>query len=122
VSAFTLVDGELTAERVPLTTIASQFGTPCFVYSRAALEGAWREFDAALGDLPHLTCYAVKANANLAVLNLFARLGSGFDIVSAGELARCHPGSARPQVLGEGKKPLTALHPSNMTLTDTRSS
>jgi diaminopimelate decarboxylase len=86
--AFAYVNDELHAERVPLSSIAAQFGTPCFVYSRAALEGAWREFDAAFGALPHLVCYAVKANANLAVLDVFARLGSGFDIVSAGELAR----------------------------------
>jgi diaminopimelate decarboxylase len=88
VSAFEYVDGELCAERVPLSSIAAQFGTPCFVYSRAALEGAWRAFDTAFGALPHLVCYAVKANANLGVLDIFARLGSGFDIVSGGELAR----------------------------------
>ncbi|HEY2819041.1 MAG TPA: diaminopimelate decarboxylase [Casimicrobiaceae bacterium] len=87
-SAFVYVDGELCAERVPLSSIAAQFGTPCFVYSRAALEAAWRAFDAAFGSLPHLVCYAVKANANLGVLDIFARLGSGFDIVSGGELAR----------------------------------
>jgi diaminopimelate decarboxylase len=86
--AFAYVNGELHAERVPLSSIAAQFGTPCFVYSRAALEGAWREFDAAFAALPHLVCYAVKANANLGVLDVFARLRSGFDIVSAGELAR----------------------------------
>ena len=86
--AFAYVNDELHAERVPLSSIAAQFGTPCFVYSRAALEGAWREFDAAFAALPHLVCYAVKANANLAVLDVFARLRSGFDIVSAGELAR----------------------------------
>ena len=87
-SAFVYLDGELCAERVPLSSIAAQFGTPCFVYSRAALEAAWRTFDAAFGSLPHLVCYAVKANANLGVLDIFARLGSGFDIVSGGELAR----------------------------------
>lgn len=65
-----------------------QFGTPCYVYSRAALESAWREFDLAFAAVPHLICYAMKANPNLAVLNLYARLGSGFDIVSGGELAR----------------------------------
>ena len=85
---FAYVNGELHAERVPLSSIAAQFGTPCFVYSRAALEDAWREFDAAFAALPHLVCYAVKANANLGVLDVFARLRSGFDIVSAGELAR----------------------------------
>ncbi len=88
VTAFVYRDGELCAERVPLAAIATAFGTPCYVYSRAALETAWREFDAAFAGVPHLVCYATKANSNLAVLNLFARLGSGFDIVSGGELAR----------------------------------
>ncbi len=87
-SAFRYVDGELCAERVPLAAIAERFGTPCYVYSRAALESNWRAFDGALAGMPHLVCYAMKANSNLAVLNLFARLGSGFDIVSGGELAR----------------------------------
>ncbi len=87
-NAFALRDGELCAERVPLSAIAAQFGTPCYVYSRAALESAWREFDKAFADVPHLICYAMKANPNLAVLDLYARLGSGFDIVSGGELAR----------------------------------
>ena len=81
-------DGELAAEGVALTAIAARYGTPCFVYSRAAIEGAFRGFDAAFAGVPHLVCYAVKANANLAILNLFARLGSGFDIVSGGELSR----------------------------------
>lgn len=87
-TGFALVDGELHAEGVPLTDIAARFGTPCYVYSRAALESGFRDFDAAFAGLPHLVCYAMKANSNLAVLNLFARLGSGFDIVSGGELAR----------------------------------
>ena len=85
---FVLRDGVLCAERVPLSEIASRFGTPCYVYSRAALERAWREFDAAFASVPHLICYAMKANPNLAVLGLFAGLGSGFDIVSGGELER----------------------------------
>jgi diaminopimelate decarboxylase len=88
VTPFVLRDGELCAERVPMSQIAAQFGTPCYVYSRAALESAWREFDAAFASVPHLICYAMKANPNLAVLGLFARLGSGFDIVSGGELER----------------------------------
>ena len=87
-TAFVQRDGELCAERVPLSEIAARYGTPCYVYSRAALESAWREFDAAFATIPHLVCYAMKANPNLAVLGLFARLGSGFDIVSGGELAR----------------------------------
>lgn len=87
-TAFRHVDGELCAERVPLARIAERFGTPCYVYSRAALEGNYRAFDDALAGLPHLLCYAMKANPSLAVVDLFARLGSGFDIVSGGELAR----------------------------------
>ena len=80
--------GELHAEGVPLAEIARQFGTPCYVYSRAALHEAFRQFDAGFAACDHLICYAVKANSNLAVLNTFARLGAGFDIVSGGELAR----------------------------------
>jgi diaminopimelate decarboxylase len=86
--AFRLIDGVLHAEDVPLPAIAAQHGTPCYVYSRAALEGACRAYAAAFAGTPHLVCYALKANSNLAVLNLFARLGCGFDIVSGGELAR----------------------------------
>lgn len=81
-------DGRLHAEDVPVTEIAEQFGTPCYVYSRATIERHWRAFDSALGDHPHLICYAVKANSNLAVLDVMNRLGSGFDIVSVGELER----------------------------------
>lgn len=81
-------NGELHAEMVPLSRIAAEFGTPCYVYSRAELTRAWRDFDAAFAGRDHLLCYAVKANPNLGVLNVFARLGSGFDIVSGGELAR----------------------------------
>ncbi|MCX4187605.1 diaminopimelate decarboxylase [Methylophaga sp. OBS4] len=80
--------GVLYAENVPTANIAEQFGTPTYVYSRATLERHWRAFDNAFSGQPHLVCYAVKANSNLAVLNVLARLGSGFDIVSAGELAR----------------------------------
>ncbi len=87
-SAFAYREGVLHAEDVPLARIAETFGTPCYVYSRAALEGAWQAFERAFAGLPHLLCYAVKANSNLAILNLFARLGCGFDIVSGGELKR----------------------------------
>jgi len=80
--------GVLHVEDVPLDAIAGEFSTPCYVYSRAALEAAYRAYDQALAAHPHLICYAVKANASLAILNLFARLGAGFDIVSGGELAR----------------------------------
>jgi diaminopimelate decarboxylase len=87
-SEFHRRDGVLHAEGVPLPFVAERFGTPCYVYSRAALERAFREFDAAFAAHPHLVCYAVKANSNLAILDLFARVGSGFDIVSGGELKR----------------------------------
>lgn len=81
-------DGQLWAEDVSLTELAQQFGTPLYVYSRATLERHWNAFDKSVGDHPHLVCYAVKANSNLGVLNALARLGSGFDIVSGGELER----------------------------------
>ncbi|MCM2678257.1 diaminopimelate decarboxylase [Echinimonas agarilytica] len=81
-------DGRLFAENVPVEDIANNFGTPCYVYSRATLERHWKAFDEAAGDHPHLVCYAVKANSNLAILSVLAKLGSGFDIVSGGELAR----------------------------------
>jgi diaminopimelate decarboxylase len=88
VTPFAVRDGRLHAESVPLEDVARRFGTPCFVYSRAALEGAFRAFSAPLAGRDHLVCYAMKANSNLAVLDVFARLGAGFDIVSGGELAR----------------------------------
>ena len=79
---------KLFAEQVPLELIAERYGTPCYVYSRAALEAHWRAFDEALAGLEHRICYSVKANSNLGVLDVLARLGSGFDIVSEGELER----------------------------------
>ncbi len=87
-SAFTYRNGELHAESVALSTIAARYGTPCYVYSRAAFEAAFRDYSDAFAGTRHLICYAMKANSNLAVLDLFARLGCGFDIVSGGELAR----------------------------------
>jgi diaminopimelate decarboxylase len=78
----------LFAEDVAVADIAGKYGTPCYVYSRATLERHWHAFDSALAGTDHLVCYAVKANSNLAVLNILARLGSGFDIVSVGELER----------------------------------
>ncbi|WP_192035850.1 diaminopimelate decarboxylase [Halomonas sp. YLGW01] len=81
-------NGVMHAEDVPLATVAERFGTPCYVYSRATLERHFRAYAEALGSHPHLICYAVKANSNLAVLNVLARLGAGFDIVSRGELER----------------------------------
>ncbi|WP_439509303.1 diaminopimelate decarboxylase [Marinimicrobium koreense] len=81
-------DGELFVEDVPLARIAEQFGTPTYVYSRAAFTQHYLAYAQALGDHPGMVCYAIKANSNLAVLNLLARLGAGFDIVSGGELER----------------------------------
>jgi len=86
--AFDYHNGRLRAEAVDIQELAARYGTPLYVYSRATLERHWNAFDQALGSHPHLVCYAVKANSNLAVLALLARLGSGFDIVSGGELAR----------------------------------
>ncbi len=85
---FNYQSGRLFAEDVDVTELAGSVGTPCYVYSRATIEHHWNAFNQALGDHPHRVCYAVKANSNLAVLNVMARLGSGFDIVSAGELER----------------------------------
>ncbi|MGO1692491.1 MAG: diaminopimelate decarboxylase [Marinobacter sp.] len=85
---FNYRNGEMYAEDVPVSSIAERFGTPAYVYSRATLERHYRAYDDALKDRAHLVCYAVKANSNLAVLNVLARLGAGFDIVSAGELER----------------------------------
>ncbi|NKB76127.1 MAG: diaminopimelate decarboxylase [Gammaproteobacteria bacterium] len=85
---FEYENDELFAEQVSLKSIAERVGTPCYVYSRATLERHWHAFNDAFENYPHRICYAVKANSNLAVLNLLARLGSGFDIVSGGELRR----------------------------------
>ena len=82
------LDGRLHLEGVALDTLAERFGTPLYVYSRQALESAYQSYTEAFAGTPHLICYAVKANSSLAILNLFARLGAGFDIVSGGELAR----------------------------------
>ncbi|MEH6515933.1 MAG: diaminopimelate decarboxylase [Halioglobus sp.] len=85
---FSYQQGELHAEDVACSEIAEQFGTPTYVYSRSALESALGEYQTALSGCPHLVCYAVKANSNLAVLDVLARRGAGFDIVSVGELER----------------------------------
>jgi diaminopimelate decarboxylase len=87
-SAAVRLDGVLSMDGVRLDEVAARFGTPCYVYSRAAIEGAYRDFDEGLAGIDHLVCYAVKANSNLAVLDILQRLGCGFDIVSGGELAR----------------------------------
>ncbi len=99
--------GVLHVEDVPLEIIAAEYGTPCYVYSRAALEAAYRAYDRALAGHDHLVCYAVKANPSLAILNLFARLGAGFDIVSGGELARVLAAGGDPRKVvfsGVGKR------------------
>ncbi|WCE07191.1 diaminopimelate decarboxylase [Pseudomonas sp. JBR1] len=85
---FAVRAGELHAEGVALSAVAQQFGTPAYVYSRAHIESQYRAYTDALAGLPHLVCFAVKANSNLGVLNVLARLGAGFDIVSRGELER----------------------------------
>lgn len=104
---FNYVDGQLMAEGIPLADIAAQFGTPAYVYSRATIERHWHAFDDALGEHPHLICYAVKANGSLGVLNVLARLGSGFDIVSVGELERVLTAGGDPAKIvfsGVGKR------------------
>lgn len=89
-------DGGLCAERIPVRELAARFGTPLYVYSRAALEHHYRAFDTAFGNWPHQVCFAVKANSNIAVLNVLARLGAGFDIVSGGELERVVAAGGNP--------------------------
>ena len=104
---FNYRNGQLFAEDVAVSDIAAQYGTPTYIYSRATLERHWQAFDQALQDRPHLVCYAVKANSNLAILNLFARLGSGFDIVSVGELERVLAAGGDPKKVvfsGVGKR------------------
>jgi diaminopimelate decarboxylase len=94
--AFNYRGGELFAEGVALSAIAERFGTPTYVYSRAHIEAQYRAFADALSGMPHLVCFAVKANSNLGVLNVLARLGSGFDIVSRGELERVLAAGGQP--------------------------
>ncbi|WP_150046092.1 MULTISPECIES: diaminopimelate decarboxylase [Methylomonas] len=104
---FNYRENRLYAEDVAAEQIAARFGTPCYVYSRATLERHWRAFDQAFGQHPHLICYAVKANSNLAVLNVLARLGSGFDIVSIGEMQRVLAAGGRADQIvfsGVGKR------------------
>ncbi|MGH8612375.1 MAG: diaminopimelate decarboxylase [Gammaproteobacteria bacterium] len=102
-SAFHYCGSALYCEKVPLSRIAQTYGTPCYVYSRTAIESNWRVYDEAFMGHPHLLCYAVKANANLGVLNLLSRLGSGFDIVSVGELERVlHAGGGPSKIVFSG--------------------
>lgn len=105
---FNYKNGQLYAEDAPLIEIAATFGTPCYIYSRATLERHWHAFNDALAEREHLICYAVKANSNLAVLNILSRLGSGFDIVSLGELERVLRAGGDPAKVvfsGVGKRP-----------------
>jgi diaminopimelate decarboxylase len=107
VDFFNYNEDQLYAEECNVTDLAKTHGTPLYIYSRATIERHWHAFDQAAGDRPHLVCYAVKANSNLAVLNVMARLGSGFDIVSKGELARVlQAGGEASKVVfsGVGKK------------------
>lgn len=107
---------QLFAEDVPLSLIASEVGTPCYVYSRATLERHYRAFDNAFGDIPHSICYAVKANGNLAILQVLDKLGCGFDIVSGGELDRVLAAGGRAQHVvfsGVGKSVAEIRHALN---------
>ncbi|MEE9354708.1 MAG: diaminopimelate decarboxylase [Methylococcaceae bacterium] len=104
---FNYQKNELFAEQVPVRKITEQHGTPCYIYSKATIERHWQAFDRAFANHPHLICYAVKANSNLAILNLLAGFGSGFDIVSIGELERVLAAGAHPEKIvfsGVGKK------------------
>ena len=106
-SYFHYQQNTLFVEDVSLASIAADYGTPCYVYSRAAITQQWQAFNRGFAKLPHLICYAVKANSNLAVLNILAQLGSGFDIVSGGELARVMAAGGDPQKIvfsGVGKQ------------------
>ena len=105
---FAYRDGTLYAEALPVAALARDYGTPCYIYSRSALETAFSEYQAALAGCEHLICYAVKANSNLAVLDTLARLGAGFDIVSGGELERVVAAGGDPAKTvfsGVGKTP-----------------
>jgi diaminopimelate decarboxylase len=105
--AFAYRDGRLFAENVDLTRLAAEHGTPAYVYSRAAITRNYQAYDRAFAGLPHLVCYAVKANSNLAVLSVLAKLGAGFDIVSGGELARVLKAGGDPRKVvfsGVGKR------------------
>jgi len=100
-------NNELHIENVSLKSIAEEFGTPCYVYSRAAIEKNWNTFNDAFSGIPHHICYAVKANSNLAVLHLLAKLNSGFDVVSSGEIQRVIAAGGDPKKIvfsGVGKK------------------
>lgn len=113
VNSFTLKNTLLHAENVALSNIAKEFGTPCYVYSKQALTEAYQNFSHGFNSCDHLVCFAVKANPSLAILNLFAKLGAGFDIVSGGELARVLVAGGNPQKIvfsGVGKTAAEMQH------------
>ncbi|MDG2365848.1 MAG: diaminopimelate decarboxylase [Methylococcaceae bacterium] len=104
---FNYQENQLFAECCSVREITEQFGTPCYLYSRATLERHWQAFDHAFGSHPHLICYAMKASSNIAILNILARLGSGFDIVSIGEMERVIAAGGDPKKIvfsGVGKR------------------
>lgn len=104
---FSYKENKLFAEEVAIEQIVAEYGSPCYIYSRATFERHWKAFDQAFGDHPHLICYAVKANSNIAILNILTRLGSGFDIVSLGELERVLAAGGDPKKIvfsGVGKR------------------
>ena len=104
---FNYKNQQLFAEDVAIDTIVAEYGTPCYIYSKTTFEQHWQAFDQAFGEHPHLICYAVKANSNIAILNVLARLGSGFDIVSLGELERVLIAGGQPDKIvfsGVGKR------------------
>ncbi len=104
---FNYQDQHLFAEDVPVAQIIAAHGSPCYIYSKATLERHWNAFDKAFGAQKHLICYAVKANSNIAILNVMAQLGSGFDIVSIGEMDRVLAAGGKPEKIvfsGVGKR------------------
>jgi diaminopimelate decarboxylase len=104
---FNYRENKLFAEEVAVEEIVSRYGSPCYIYSRATFERHWKAFNQAFGKHPHLICYAVKANSNIAILNILARLGSGFDIVSQGEMERVLAAGGSPDKIifsGVGKR------------------
>jgi len=96
-NTFSFKNKALYAESVAVTDLMAQYGSPLYIYSHGQIVSNWQKFDQAFGDHPHLICYAVKANSNLGVLNVLAKLGSGFDIVSIGELERVIAAGGRPE-------------------------
>jgi len=99
---------EVFCEGVPLTAVEEKFGTPTYLYSQAALEGAYREFDLGLGGIAHTICFAVKSNGNLSLLELLAKRGSGFDIVSRGELRQLEHLGVRHSIPAGGDRAASA--------------